>query len=1250
MNDINNLNVIVLNCKSLDARINELRLLVYYSNPDIICLTETWLNNDKVIKYNYNIHGYKCIFQHRLNRLGGGLVTYIKQELYFIKTSVRNFTDGNLEVQFFDINMKNNRALTIFNYYNPNRDISLTELEYYMQYLKDPFLMVGDLNCHTPLLREGDTTNVTGKNLELFLSRNQICIINPINFFTYIDPRTANKSCLDICLCSPQLIDSTNIKRLNGIGSDHYPLSVTIQQTPTRNIIRKPPKWNLDGVDWKKWTEDIPITNINLDSEVDRLNEDIKQRINFSNNINIKKTYPKDTPRRRTPWFTEECKIAINNRRKALKILEKYPSTENINNYKEQSKIVAAIIKKAKRQSWENYIKTLSSDTPSKEVWSKINSIKNTYKTSIYPIKVNGQLTDNNTLKANKFAEHFQNISTIELVTNIETELYLESKIEACDNMQLNSKFTLYELKGAIKKLKNKTPGFDQIHNIFLKKAPLSLLNDILNLFNKSFTYKTIPSSWKVAVIIPIIKPGKKEDNVKSYRPIALLSCIGKLMEHLIHKRLDWFVQTNSLLHTSQCGFRRGLSTMDVLLRFEHNIRQAQMASEICIIAYMDLSCAFDTVNPLVLLIKLANYNITGNILGWLKSYLVNRAIRVRLGDTYSKTLQTNAGVPQGGILSPLLFNLLLSDIPEDNCVDILSYADDITLMCRDKHPKVAESHMQNYINKLTTWFKKQGLIVNPDKTYFQYFYKKTAEIKIDINNIQIKKVKEHKLLGMIIDMPHLTWKEHLKTIISEGYRRINIMKALSSTSWGASPKILRMFYMAFIRSKLEYGAILFPKISPILKGKMEVLQNACLRLILGACKTTPILSLQVEANILPLDIRFQYVLAKKYLQLCYKYVEDDTSKILNVSSGNSISGIAKTFKYRATSALVNFGRNNWKRITNSKDLLPPWKTIYNFVESEMPENGKTVIENFNFLINNKYKNFHAVYTDGSKLDNGSTSSAVYTEFNKGIYSWKLSCKHSILGAELYAIKMSLIIIKLNIDHYNKIVVFTDSKTAVMLIQSENNNFSQDIPDIKCLLYELNQTNTVMIQWIRSHSGIEGNEVADRAAKAAHQHSECILHPLSYTEDVSLLQSQVELYWKNYWINQAELEQKGLFLINIRCKNLHPRKWVFSRKIETLLTRLRTGHVQLNAYLHRFNLSETDQCSFCQEVESIEHYLLKCYKYSASRMLLEHEINKAGGEMTLSCLLGGDSHGKKQFKILKATVNYIKSTSLYRLL
>ena len=124
MNDINNLNVIVLNCKSLDARINELRLLVYYSNPDIICLTETWLNNDKVIKYNYNIHGYKCIFQHRLNRLGGGLVTYIKQELYFIKTSVRNFTDGNLEVQFFDIYMKNNRTLTIFNYYNPNKDIT----------------------------------------------------------------------------------------------------------------------------------------------------------------------------------------------------------------------------------------------------------------------------------------------------------------------------------------------------------------------------------------------------------------------------------------------------------------------------------------------------------------------------------------------------------------------------------------------------------------------------------------------------------------------------------------------------------------------------------------------------------------------------------------------------------------------------------------------------------------------------------------------------------------------------------------------------------------------------------------------------------------------------------------------------------------------------------------------------------------------------------------------------------------------
>ena len=102
-------------------------------------------------------------------------------------------------------------------------------------------------------------------------------------------------------------------------------------------------------------------------------------------------------------------------------------------------------------------------------------------------------------------------------------------------------------------------------------------------------------------------------------------------------------------------------------------------------------------------------------------------------------------------------------------------------------------------------------------------------------------------------------------------------MKALSSTSWGASSSILRLFYVAYIRSKLEYASVIFTGVAALLKNKLKVIQNVRLRLILGARNTTPIRSMEVQANIAPLDTRQDYLLAKLYCKLCYTPANDET-------------------------------------------------------------------------------------------------------------------------------------------------------------------------------------------------------------------------------------------------------------------------------------------------------------------------------------------------------------------------------------
>ena len=134
------------------------------------------------------------------------------------------------------------------------------------------------------------------------------------------------------------------------------------------------------------------------------------------------------------------------------------------------------------------------------------------------------------------------------------------------------------------------------------------------------------------------------------------------------------------------------------------------------------------------------------------------------------------------------------------------------------------------------------GLNVNPSKSSVQWFSRERGvDISIKINDVIISCVQEQKLLGVILDMPLLTGRQHIQYIISDGYRRVDLMKALSSTSWGASSKILRLFYVAYIQSKMEYASVMFTGVVTLLKHKLKVIQNIYLRLMLGARNTTPI-------------------------------------------------------------------------------------------------------------------------------------------------------------------------------------------------------------------------------------------------------------------------------------------------------------------------------------------------------------------------------------------------------------------------
>jgi hypothetical protein len=271
----------------------------------------------------------------------------------------------------------------------------------------------------------------------------------------------------------------------------------------------------------------------------------------------------------------------------------------------------------------------------------------------------------------------------------------------------INNDFTAVELDQAMKKLKSKAIGLDLIHNDMLKNLSANNRTHLLYLFNSLYANEFVPTTWKSAIVIPLLKPDKPADTVNSYHPISLTSCIGKLFERLITNRLSWFVEKNNIIGPEQAGFRKHRSTTDHAIVLDHDIKASFKHKRSTVAVFLDISKAYDTVWIEGLLYKLTRIGIHGTCLGWLSNFLQNRSICIRLGSYISESRIIKNGVPQGEVISPLLFNLMLSDFPPPPDVKHLLFADDVTIYTETKLPADAEVILQPYIDRVVKWGRK---------------------------------------------------------------------------------------------------------------------------------------------------------------------------------------------------------------------------------------------------------------------------------------------------------------------------------------------------------------------------------------------------------------------------------------------------------------------------------------------------------------------------------------------------------------
>ena len=228
--------------------------------------------------------------------------------------------------------------------------------------------------------------------------------------------------------------------------------------------------------------------------------------------------------------------------------------------------------------------------------------------------------------------------------------------------------FKLYPVTEAtvlkhIKKLKNKKcSGTDGLSADLLKQGGEVLAIPITRIINLSITSGTYPKPWKEGIITPIHKKGDKKSK-GNYRPISILKSASKVLESVVFDQLYRYAEAKQLLPPTQHGFRQKHSNFTALTSMHTWWLEQKEKKMTTGILCFDLSCAFDLMEPDIFCRKLSLMGGNGTAIDWFRSYLSDRSQRVKVGSTISKNQNINIGSPQGGLLSPLIFILYVSDL-----------------------------------------------------------------------------------------------------------------------------------------------------------------------------------------------------------------------------------------------------------------------------------------------------------------------------------------------------------------------------------------------------------------------------------------------------------------------------------------------------------------------------------------------------------------------------------------------------------
>ena len=796
-------------------------MIINEISPDIIALTETWLN-ENIADSVCDLTDYSTVRKDRMSGSGGGILLYVRKGLYFKQLYEPLVVNGSdFEILFVSVRphiLPRPLSVVIIvllycpPWYNAVKCKQLCDFisDSYDRILRHfpnaAFILMGDFNhLNTSLfnrhlgLKQLITKPTRGRNiLDKFFTNisayfKEPLILPPIgksdHNCIFIKSDTSNRKSNSKRTVYRRRLNDTVIDQ---IGMDLY-------------------RFN--------WAEFFSIDN--CQQQANMFYSVVHDIINAHAPL-IKLKYKSNDK----PWINDYFKRLIERRNAAF-------NSGSLVLYKKLRNQVHRVNKSLKTQYYINKVDCLKNGNNARSWWKHVKALSGTLDLKngtefLDLITRNGELIAADELP-NVLNDFFISVSDhiLPLNDNILNELRAQLPDVQSDD------FIVSELSvfNALQKLKvHKASCDDLLSNRLLTSLSDVLAAPICSLINSSIRQGYVPTQWKIARVVPIPKIHPPVAIETDLRPISITSGIAKIAESFISDAFN--MHFNNLSDPDQFGCSANRSTTHALLKFSHLcFGSSDNCRNIIRVLFIDFRKAFDMVDHNILYKKFVQYHFPPHITTWLLSFLHNRSQFVSLGHNNSFKRFLNAGTPQGTLTGPNQFKLLVNDLSFVS--PYIKYVDDTSVLTISEDPH--NPALQEASDSLSDWCEESGMVPNPKKCKEMviYFGKKYSNDDIPLLTVggqRIERVFSFKLLGVIFSSD-LSWDKHVTYILNKVSKRYFVIYQL--TKIGLPSREILVIYCSIIRSVLEYACPVWHSgLTKSQSNDIERVQRRCFKII----------------------------------------------------------------------------------------------------------------------------------------------------------------------------------------------------------------------------------------------------------------------------------------------------------------------------------------------------------------------------------------------------------------------------------